>query len=129
MTPKMTSASRSGDHYFALFLICAPLPSFACNACRCSSIMLVADPTMGQTFFQHFRCRTLSEDLWVMDADYSIECSPEDKTSEWWILAAVSALGLIFVIGFPIGASHYNFSMVPSLLHVLLHRAQAYGSG
>ena len=60
---------------------------------------------MGQTFFQHFRCRTLSRELWVLDADYSIECSPANKLSEWWLLAAFSALGLTIVIGFPIGTS------------------------
>ena len=70
--------------------------------------MLVADPTMGQTFFNHFRCRTLSEELWVLDSDYSIECSPEDKTSQWWLLAALSSVGLAFVIGFPVGASSSN---------------------
>ena len=30
-----TTASRSGDHYFALFLICETLPSFARLARRC----------------------------------------------------------------------------------------------
>ena len=29
-----TTASRFGDHYFALFLICETTPSFACNARR-----------------------------------------------------------------------------------------------
>ena len=32
-----TTASRFGDHYFALFLICESTPSFACNALRCCS--------------------------------------------------------------------------------------------
>ena len=59
---------------------------------------------MAQTFFNHFRCRVLSEELWVLDADYSIECFPDDKTELWWVFALVASLGLIFVIGFPIGA-------------------------
>ncbi len=66
--------------------------------------MLVADPTMGQTFFNHFRCRTLSDELWVLDSDYSIECSPNGMKTWWW-LALLSSIGLTFVVGFPIGAS------------------------
>ena len=46
-----------------------------------------------------------AQDPNFFDADYSIECSPANKLSEWWLLAAFSALGLTIVIGFPIGTS------------------------
>ena len=55
---------------------------------------------MTQTFFNHFRCRRVSADRWVLDYDYSIGCF---ETGLWWALAAFSALGLLFVVGFPIG--------------------------
>ena len=60
------------------------------------------DPTMTQTFFNHFRCRRVSAVQWVLDTDYTIECSW--SSAVWAALATFSALGLIFVIGFPIGA-------------------------
>ena len=68
---------------------------------------------MAQTFFNHFRCRVLSEELWVLDADYSIECFPDDKTELWWVFALVASLGLIFVIGFPIGVLSFGHDKKP----------------
>ena len=70
---------------------------------------------MAQTFFNHFRCRRLSSELRVLDSDYSIECVPDDKGSQWWILATFSAMGVIFVVGFPIGTSHANADIAGGL--------------
>jgi len=75
-------ASRNSDYYFAFFL---------------------SYPTMTQTFIKHFSCRSLSAKLSVLEADYEAQCYPDELASQWWILAAVSALGLVVVsLGVPI---------------------------
>ena len=59
-----------------------------------------ADPTITQTFFSHFNCRNLSEDVSVLAKNYSEECSG----TEWWLLAVFSAFGILIIsIGFPVG--------------------------
>ena len=59
-----------------------------------------ADPTITQTFFGHFNCRALSDTFSVLEKDYSVECSG----TQWWVLALLSALGILVVsIGFPVG--------------------------
>ena len=59
-----------------------------------------ADPTITQTFFGHFNCRALSDTFSVLEKDYSVECSG----TRWWLLAVLSALGILVVsIGFPVG--------------------------
>ena len=59
-----------------------------------------ADPTITQTFFGHFNCRALSDSCSVLEKDYSVECSG----TQWWVLAVLSALGILVVsIGFPVG--------------------------
>ena len=63
---------------------------------------------MTQTFFNHFNCRRLSPLKSVVQTDYSVYCVANFWTlaggsTLWWILAAVSALGLAFIsFGVPI---------------------------
>ena len=58
----------------------------------------------AQTFVKHFDCRTLSPDRVVLESDYSIECFSGTVTSLWWVLAAVSAVGVAAVsLGLPLG--------------------------
>ena len=77
-------ASKASDYYFAFFL---------------------CYPTMTQTFFQHFNCRTLSDERTVLEADYSIECgtaSTEDGLL-WVAVAVLSFLGIALVsVGVPV---------------------------
>ena len=47
-----------------------------------------------QTFVKHFACRQLSPDRAVLESDYSIECYTGTASSLWWVLAAVSAVGI-----------------------------------
>ena len=57
-----------------------------------------------QTFIKHFSCRRLSQDLAVLEADYNVECYPDEIGSMWWLLAAASVLGLAIVsLGLPVG--------------------------
>ena len=59
-----------------------------------------ADPTITQTFFAHFNCRSLSDTFSVLDKDYRVECSG----TIWWAMAVLSVLGILVVsIGFPVG--------------------------
>lgn len=61
-----------------------------------------ADPTMTQQYFGHFNCRRLSEYILVLHKDYETECWADKGT--WWILAAMSAIGLLGIsLGIPIG--------------------------
>ena len=60
---------------------------------------------MTQTFFNHFNCRTLSDERSVLEADYSVECataSTEDGI-KWVVVAVLSMVGIAFVIGVPVG--------------------------
>lgn len=67
-----------------------------------NDIAVNADPTMTQQFFGHFNCRRLSEYILVLHKDYETECWADNTT--WWILAAMSAIGLLGVsLGIPIG--------------------------
>ena len=66
---------------------------------------MFADPTMTQTFFSHFNCRTLSDERKVLEADYSIECvTASTSDGMWWLVVAIlSLVGIIFVsIGVPV---------------------------
>ena len=58
------------------------------------------DPTMTQTFLGHFNCRDVSDQESVLQKDYDVQCG----APSWWIMAAVSIVGLAVVsIGFPVG--------------------------
>jgi hypothetical protein len=77
-------ASKQSDYYFAFFL---------------------CYPTMTQTFFSHFNCRTLSDERKVLEADYSIECATASTDDGiWWLLVALlSGVGIALVsIGVPV---------------------------
>ena len=96
---------QKSDYYFAFFLSC----ECRLNRTNCYVTLLFktqrarlpcADPTITQSFFAHFNCRALSDDLAVLDKDYSVQCSG----TQWWALAVFSALGILVVsIGFPVG--------------------------
>ena len=78
------------------------MQSFSCLLCLSKPDLLLsrADPTITQTFFGHFNCRALSDSFSVLEKDYSVECSG----TQWWVLAVLSALGILVVsIGFPVG--------------------------
>ena len=98
-----TKASKRSDYYFAFFL---------------------SYPTITQTFFGHFNCRHLSDELSVMEKDCELQerylpsafwgCAymRVDVTTDsvlcsgtqWWLLAVFSAAGILFIsIGFPVG--------------------------
>ena len=56
---------------------------------------------MTNTFFAHFNCRNLSDELAVVDTDYSVECY---SSTQWWVLAVFAGLGILGIsIGFPLG--------------------------
>ena len=55
---------------------------------------------MTQSFFQHMQCRKLKEQLWILEADYTVIC----YTRGWWALAAVASAGIIIIsVGAPVG--------------------------
>ena len=77
-------ASKQSDYYFAFFL---------------------CYPTMTQTFFSHFNCRTLSDERKVLEADYSIECATAStEDGMWWLVVAIlSLVGIALVsVGVPV---------------------------
>jgi Ca2+-binding EF-hand superfamily protein len=77
-------ANIHSDYYFAFFL---------------------CYPTMTQTFFSHFNCRSLSDERKVLEADYSIECATAStEDGMWWLFVALlSAVGIALVsIGVPV---------------------------
>jgi hypothetical protein len=40
----------------------------------------------------------------VLEADYNVECHPDEIGSMWWLLAAASVLGLAIIsLGLPVG--------------------------
>ena len=58
-------------------------------------------PTMTQTYFAHFNCRRLSDDVMVLEADYSVLCGAD---WQWNIVAVFSAVFIAAVsFGVPIG--------------------------
>ena len=64
----------------------------------------------AQTFFGHFNCRHLQEDvpgvvtIAVLDKDYSEPC----YETTWWILAVISGLGIVFIsFGVPFGMYYW----------------------
>ena len=61
---------------------------------------------MTQTCFKHFRCRKLSAEQRVLEADYTIQCFPDgdaEHAGEWWALAVTSWVGLaVLSVGFPL---------------------------
>ena len=63
---------------------------------------------MSKTFFDHFDCRTLSDDLSVLTVDNSVTC----QDGMWILFAGISAIGLLVV----------SFG-VPLLLLYIMHRA------
>ena len=74
--------------------------SYGCLRMHLLARTYLADPTMTQTFFAHFSCRTVSEMNSVLRKDYDVECTG----SSWWILALISTLGATVIsVGFPLG--------------------------
>ena len=63
---------------------------------------------MSKTFFDHFDCRTLSDDLIILSVDNSVTC----QDGMWILFAGISAIGLLVV----------SFG-VPLLLLYSMHRA------
>ena len=63
---------------------------------------------MSKTFFDHFDCRTLSDDLIILSVDNSVTC----QDGMWILFAGISAIGLLVV----------SFG-VPLLLLYIMHRA------
>ena len=69
---------------------------------------------MTQTFFNHFNCRQLSEQISVLRKDYDFECAG----GSWLVLAVVSVLGLTAVsIGFPVGMAMWMRRRMTEELH------------
>ena len=55
---------------------------------------------MTSSFFDHLRCRKLSENHSVLERDYSVKCF----TPVWWTLAIISVLGILMIsVGVPVG--------------------------
>ena len=63
---------------------------------------------MSKTFFDHFDCRTLSDDLSVLTVDNSVTC----QDGMWILFAGISGIGLLVV----------SFG-VPLFLLYIMHRA------
>ena len=63
---------------------------------------------MSKTFFDHFDCRTLSDDLIILSVDNSVTC----QDGMWILFAGISGIGLLVV----------SFG-VPLLLLYIMHRA------
>jgi hypothetical protein len=56
---------------------------------------------MTQAFCNHFNCRQIAPNTWVLRRDYDYECWGDN--SQWWFLAGASALGLLVIsFGVPI---------------------------
>jgi hypothetical protein len=65
------------------------------------TIFMFADPTMTQTFFEHFNCRRIDAEMWVLHKDYAYACW--GGHAQWWMLATVAVLGLVAIsFGIPI---------------------------
>ena len=63
---------------------------------------------MSKTFFDHFDCRVLSDDLIILSVDNSVTC----QDGMWIVFAGISAIGLLVV----------SFG-VPLLLLYIMHKA------
>ena len=82
---------------------------------------LRVDPTMTQTFLNHFNCRTISEHSAVLRKDYDIECSE----SSWYGFAVVSSFGLAVVsIGFPVGMAVWMQKVMTEQLRQVRHEGK-----
>ena len=90
-------------------------------------ICMFVDPTMTQTFLNHFNCRIISEATSVLQKDYAVECS----RPSWYGLAVVSVLGLVIVsVGFPVAMMVWMRKVMAEELRKVRHegktRAEAY---